>query len=60
MPKEKQQLNLPMAINYIYQNVPLPEKYGTVPPQQWQAQWIPEKPNDKVRKVLEQVIRSNT
>jgi hypothetical protein len=45
---------------YFYQNVPLPEKYGTVSPEQWQAQWIPEEPSDKVRQVLEQVIRSHT
>ncbi len=45
---------------YFYENVPLPEKYGAVHPQEWQEEWLEEEPNDKVREVLERVIRDHS
>lgn len=41
---------------YSYHGVTLPEKYGKLPPQQWQAQWLIEERNAEVRRVLIQEI----
>jgi len=41
---------------YSYHGVTLPEKYGVVPPQEWQAQWILEETNSEFRRVLIQEI----
>jgi len=41
---------------YSYHGVTLPKKYGVVPPQEWQAQWILEETNSEFRRVLIQEI----
>ncbi|WP_293074622.1 DUF6745 domain-containing protein [Moorena sp. SIO3H5] len=37
---------------YSYHGVTLPEKYGTVNPNQWQAGWLLEEPNAELRRIL--------
>lgn len=37
---------------YFFENVPLPEKYGSVNPQEWSSEWLESEPSDKVREVL--------
>ncbi|CBN57422.1 MULTISPECIES: DUF6745 domain-containing protein [Kamptonema] len=41
---------------YSYHGVTLPEKYGKLHPQQWQAQWLLEEYNAELRRVLIQNI----
>lgn len=41
---------------YFYHGVTLPEKYGKVHPQQWQAQWLLTETNAELRRVLIQGI----
>ncbi len=41
---------------YSYHGVTLPEKYGKVHPQQWQAQWLLTEKNAELRRVLIQGI----
>jgi hypothetical protein len=41
---------------YIYHGVELPEKYGKLHPNQWQAKWLLEEKNAEVRKLLIQEI----
>jgi hypothetical protein len=41
---------------YVHHGVRLPEKYGAVHPQQWQAQWLLEETNAELRQVLIQSI----
>ncbi len=41
---------------YAYHGVRLPEKYGKLHPQQWQAKWLLEEENAELRRVLIQVI----
>ncbi|OUL31245.1 hypothetical protein BV372_20700 [Nostoc sp. T09] len=41
---------------YSYHGVTLPEKYGKVHPQQWQAQWLLTEDNAELRRVLIQGI----
>jgi hypothetical protein len=41
---------------YSYHGVTLPEKYGTLHPHQWQAQWLLEEDNAELRRLLIQVI----
>lgn len=41
---------------YHYQGVALPEKYGRLHPNQWQAEWLLEETNAEVRRVLIQGI----
>nr|WP_199295038.1 hypothetical protein [Trichocoleus sp. FACHB-832] len=41
---------------YAYHGVRLPEKYGTVHPNQWQPQWLLEEYNAELRRVLIQGI----
>lgn len=41
---------------YFSHGVTLPEKYGTLHPQQWQAQWILEEHNAELRRILIQEI----
>jgi hypothetical protein len=41
---------------YAYHGVALPEKYGTVHPNQWQPQWLLEEDNAELRRVLIQGI----
>ncbi|MDZ8051065.1 MAG: leucine-rich repeat domain-containing protein [Aulosira sp. ZfuVER01] len=41
---------------YYYHGVKLPEKYGKLHPQQWQAQWLLEEDNAELRRVLIQGI----
>ncbi|MDZ8051624.1 MAG: DUF6745 domain-containing protein [Aulosira sp. ZfuVER01] len=41
---------------YSYHGVTLPEKYGKVHPQQWQAQWLLTEENAELRRVLIQGI----
>ncbi|MBD2006834.1 MULTISPECIES: DUF6745 domain-containing protein [Cyanophyceae] len=41
---------------YAYHGVRLPEKYGTVHPNQWQPQWLLEENNAELRQVLIQGI----
>ncbi|BDA70542.1 hypothetical protein RIVM261_073960 [Rivularia sp. IAM M-261] len=42
---------------YFFENVPLPEKYGVVHPQEWSEEWLEEEPSDAVRELLSKVIR---
>ncbi|MEH2239962.1 DUF6745 domain-containing protein [Nostoc sp.] len=37
---------------YSYHNVTLPEKYGKIHPQQWQAEWLLSEENAELRRVL--------
>lgn len=37
---------------YAYHGIPLPERYGKVHPEQWQAAWILEETNAELRRVL--------
>ncbi len=39
-------------VAYAYHNVPLPEKYGTVHPDQWQSQWVLEEKIPECRQLL--------
>ena len=41
---------------YANHGVILPEKYGKLPPQQWQPQWLLNEPNGEIRRVLIQGI----
>jgi hypothetical protein len=41
---------------YAYHGVTLPEKYGKLHPNQWQAQWLLEEHNTELRRVLIQEI----
>lgn len=41
---------------YSYHGVTLPEKYGVVPPKDWQSQWILQETNSEFRRVLIQEI----
>ncbi|MEH1799522.1 MAG: DUF6745 domain-containing protein [Nostoc sp.] len=41
---------------YSYHGVTLPEKYGEIPPQQWQATWLLTEENAELRRVLIQGI----
>jgi hypothetical protein len=41
---------------YVHHGVMLPEKYGAVHPQQWQAQWLLEETNAELKRVLIQNI----
>ena len=41
---------------YAYHGVRLPEKYGKVHPNQWQARWLLEEENAELRRVLIQGI----
>jgi hypothetical protein len=41
---------------YCYHGVTLPEKYGKLPPREWQAQWILSENNAELRRVLIQGI----
>ncbi len=41
---------------YAYHGVTLPEKYGKLHPNQWQAQWLLEEKNAELRRVLMQGI----
>jgi len=41
---------------YAYHGVRLPEKYGKVPPEKWQPQWLLEEDNAELRRVLIQAI----
>lgn len=41
---------------YRYHGVTLPEKYGKLPPREWQAQWILSENNAELRRVLIQGI----
>jgi hypothetical protein len=41
---------------YAYHGVKLPEKYGTLHPNQWQAKWLLEEDNAELRRVLTQGI----
>lgn len=41
---------------YAHHGVHLPERYGKIPPQQWQAQWLLEENNAELRRVLIQGI----
>ena len=41
---------------YSHHGITLPEKYGTVHPHQWQAQWLLEEENAELRRVLIQEI----
>ncbi|MFH7027318.1 MAG: DUF6745 domain-containing protein [Heteroscytonema crispum UTEX LB 1556] len=41
---------------YFYHGVTLPEKYGIIHPQQWQAQWLLTEDNAELRRVLIQGI----
>lgn len=41
---------------YSYHGVTLPEKYGRLHPEQWQAQWLIEEDNAELRRVLIQGI----
>ena len=41
---------------YCYHGVTLPEKYGKLPPREWQAQWILSENNAELRRVLIQSI----
>jgi internalin A len=41
---------------YAYHGVRLPEEYGKVPPNQWQAQWLLEEKNAELRRALIQGI----
>jgi len=41
---------------YSHHGVTLPEKYGTLHPHQWQAQWLLEEDNAELRRLLIQVI----
>ncbi|NEQ29211.1 MAG: hypothetical protein F6K28_61830, partial [Microcoleus sp. SIO2G3] len=43
-------------ILYFYQGITLPEKYGSLSPHEWQAQWIIEEKNAELRRVLIQEI----
>lgn len=37
---------------YAYHGVVIPEKYGEIPPQEWQAQWILEESDPELKQVL--------
>ncbi|PMB15214.1 DUF6745 domain-containing protein [Fischerella thermalis] len=41
---------------YAYHGITLPEKYGKLHPQQWQAQWLLQEDNAELRRVLIQGI----
>lgn len=41
---------------YAYHGVTLPEKYGKLHPNQWQAEWLLEEKNAELRRVLMQGI----
>lgn len=41
---------------YAYHGVRLPVQYGTLPPDQWQVQWLLAEPNAELRRVLIQGI----
>jgi hypothetical protein len=41
---------------YCYHGVTLPDKYGKLPPREWQAQWILSENNAELRRVLIQGI----
>ncbi|HEY9847999.1 MAG TPA: hypothetical protein V6D28_00960 [Leptolyngbyaceae cyanobacterium] len=41
---------------YAYHGVSLPEKYGKLAPNQWQAEWLLEEKNAELRRVLMQGI----
>ncbi|MBC7971807.1 MAG: hypothetical protein H7Z11_17055, partial [Verrucomicrobia bacterium] len=41
---------------YSYHGVTLPEKYGIVPPNQWQSEWLLTEDNAELRRVLIQGI----
>jgi hypothetical protein len=41
---------------YVYQGVMLPEKYGRLHPNQWEARWLLEEQNAELRRVLIQGI----
>ncbi|MBD2203419.1 leucine-rich repeat domain-containing protein [Calothrix sp. FACHB-1219] len=41
---------------YYYHGVKLPEKYGKLHPQQWEAQWLLEEDNAELRRILIQGI----
>jgi hypothetical protein len=41
---------------YAYHGIPLPEKYGKIHPNQWQASWLLEEQNAELRRVLIQGI----
>ncbi len=44
---------------YYYRGVALPEKYGKVHPNQWQARWLLEEKNTELRRILIQTIGYN-
>lgn len=44
---------------YYYRGVALPEKYGKVHPNQWQAKWLLEENNAELRRILIQTIGNN-
>lgn len=44
---------------YAYHGVNLPEKYGKIHPNQWQAEWLLEEDNAEIRQVLIQGIGQN-
>lgn len=41
---------------YAYHGTPIPEKYGTVHPQEWQAQWVFEERNRALQEMLVQSL----
>ncbi|AFY55492.1 hypothetical protein Riv7116_3011 [Rivularia sp. PCC 7116] len=41
---------------YTHHGTPLPDKYGTVHPNQWQSQWVIEETNQQLKAVLMNVI----
>lgn len=41
---------------YSYHGVTLPEKYGAVPPKEWQSQWVLQEQNSEFRRALIQGI----
>ncbi len=44
---------------YYYRGVALPEKYGKVHPDRWQARWLLEEKNTELRRILIQAIGYN-
>ncbi len=44
---------------YYYHGISLPEKYGKVHPNQWQARWLLEENNAELRRILIQAIGYN-
>lgn len=41
---------------YSHHGITLPEKYGAVPPKEWQSQWVLQEPNSEFRRMLIQGI----